>query len=206
MSDPASTAHGHRRDTAEMKSGTHRSICWRLIPRSNDQPYSGTTSVFTRRVSPRGTPVVRQCARSMIFCSARTYRAAPPMRGWTNRSTMGSCDTPTNSPLSSDRPARTLRRRDSFSCVRPRPKRNSKRTLSHDSNIEQTMAAPAITAIVGSDQAFYEALPRLYKEDDERDHVVRRQARRDFRRDVCIPQLVAAGCVFHHRIARARSC
>lgn len=42
-------------------------------------------------------------------------------------------------------------------------KEKLKRTLS-DSNIEQTMAAP-VTAIVGSDQAFYEALPRLYKED-----------------------------------------
>lgn len=33
-------------------------------------------------------------------------------------------------------------------------------------NVAQTMAAPA-TAIIGSDHAFYEALPRLYKESPE---------------------------------------
>jgi 3-hydroxypropanoate dehydrogenase len=44
----------------------------------------------------------------------------------------------------------------------PEAKEKLKRALSHG-NIAQTMAAPA-TAIVGSDQAFYEALPRLYKE------------------------------------------
>ncbi|MEP6485275.1 MAG: malonic semialdehyde reductase [Rudaea sp.] len=37
------------------------------------------------------------------------------------------------------------------------------RALSPD-NVAQTMAAP-VTAIVGSDQSFHEALPRLYKED-----------------------------------------
>jgi 3-hydroxypropanoate dehydrogenase len=42
-------------------------------------------------------------------------------------------------------------------------KEKLKQTLS-PSNVEQTMAAP-VTAIVGSDQAFHEALPRLYKED-----------------------------------------
>ena len=39
------------------------------------------------------------------------------------------------------------------------------RTALSESNIEQTMAAPA-TAIVAADHAFYEYLPRLYKEDD----------------------------------------
>ena len=42
-------------------------------------------------------------------------------------------------------------------------KQKLKRALS-PSNVEQTMAAPA-TAIIGSDHAFYEALPRLYTED-----------------------------------------
>ncbi len=41
-------------------------------------------------------------------------------------------------------------------------KEKLKRALS-PGNVAQTMAAPA-TAIIGSDQAFYEALPRLYKE------------------------------------------
>ena len=41
-------------------------------------------------------------------------------------------------------------------------KEKLKLTLS-PGNMEQTMAAP-VTAIVGSDHAFYEALPRLYKE------------------------------------------
>jgi 3-hydroxypropanoate dehydrogenase len=41
-------------------------------------------------------------------------------------------------------------------------KEKLKPTLSVD-NIAQTMAAP-VTAIVGSDHAFYDALPRLYKE------------------------------------------
>ncbi len=45
----------------------------------------------------------------------------------------------------------------------PEAKEKLKRALSHE-NIAQTMAAP-VTAIVGSDQAFYESLPRLYKED-----------------------------------------
>lgn len=39
------------------------------------------------------------------------------------------------------------------------------RTALSESNIEQTMAAPA-TAIVAADHAFYDYLPRLYKEDD----------------------------------------
>jgi 3-hydroxypropanoate dehydrogenase len=47
----------------------------------------------------------------------------------------------------------------------PEAKEKLKRTLSAD-NIAQTMAAP-VTAIVGSDHAFYEALPRLYKESPE---------------------------------------
>jgi 3-hydroxypropanoate dehydrogenase len=47
-------------------------------------------------------------------------------------------------------------------------KEKLKRTLS-PSNVPQTMAAP-VTAIVGSDQAFYEALPRLYKEDSSAIH------------------------------------
>ena len=45
----------------------------------------------------------------------------------------------------------------------PDAKEKLKRALS-PSNVEQTMAAPA-TAIIGSDFAFYEALPCLYKED-----------------------------------------
>ena len=44
----------------------------------------------------------------------------------------------------------------------PEAKLKLKSALSED-NIAQTMAAPA-TAIVGSDHAFYEQLPRLYKE------------------------------------------
>lgn len=44
-------------------------------------------------------------------------------------------------------------------------KEKLKATLGVD-NIEQTMAAP-VTAIVGSDHAFYDALPRLYKESPE---------------------------------------
>lgn len=44
-------------------------------------------------------------------------------------------------------------------------KEKLKPTLGVD-NIEQTMAAP-VTAIVGSDHAFYDALPRLYKESPE---------------------------------------
>ena len=47
----------------------------------------------------------------------------------------------------------------------PQAKEKLKSALSHD-NIAQTMAAPA-TAIVGSDHAFYEQLPRLYKESPE---------------------------------------
>lgn len=47
----------------------------------------------------------------------------------------------------------------------PEAKEKLKRTLSAD-NIAQTMSAP-VTAIVGSDHAFYEALPRLYKESPE---------------------------------------
>lgn len=45
----------------------------------------------------------------------------------------------------------------------PVAKEKLKAALSHD-NIPQTMAAPA-TVIVAADQAFYEQLPRLYKED-----------------------------------------
>ena len=44
-------------------------------------------------------------------------------------------------------------------------KEKLKSALSAD-NVAQTMAAPA-TAIVGSDHAFYEQLPRLYKESPE---------------------------------------
>jgi 3-hydroxypropanoate dehydrogenase len=44
-------------------------------------------------------------------------------------------------------------------------KEKLKSALSED-NVAQTMAAP-VTAIVGSDHAFYEALPRLYKESPE---------------------------------------
>jgi len=44
-------------------------------------------------------------------------------------------------------------------------KEKLKSALSPD-NVAQTMAAP-ITAIIGSDHAFYEALPRLYKESPE---------------------------------------
>jgi 3-hydroxypropanoate dehydrogenase len=44
-------------------------------------------------------------------------------------------------------------------------KEKLKRTLSAE-NVAQTMAAPA-TAIIGCDHAFYEALPRLYKESPE---------------------------------------
>jgi 3-hydroxypropanoate dehydrogenase len=44
-------------------------------------------------------------------------------------------------------------------------KEKLRRALSED-NVAQTMAAPA-TAIIGSDHAFYEALPRLYKESPE---------------------------------------
>ena len=47
----------------------------------------------------------------------------------------------------------------------PEAKEKLKRTLSAD-NVAQTMAAP-VTAIVGSDHAFYEALPRLYTESPE---------------------------------------
>jgi 3-hydroxypropanoate dehydrogenase len=47
-------------------------------------------------------------------------------------------------------------------------KEKLKRALS-PGNVAQTMAAPA-TAIVGSDQAFYEALPRLYKEAPDASH------------------------------------
>ena len=47
----------------------------------------------------------------------------------------------------------------------PEAKEKLKSALSAD-NIAQTMAAPA-TAIVGSDEAFYEQLPRLYKESPE---------------------------------------
>jgi 3-hydroxypropanoate dehydrogenase len=45
----------------------------------------------------------------------------------------------------------------------PEAKEKLKRALSA-SNVDQTMAAPA-TAIIGSDHAFYEALPRLYTEE-----------------------------------------
>lgn len=44
-------------------------------------------------------------------------------------------------------------------------KEKLKRTLGAD-NVVQTMAAP-VTAIVGSDHAFHEALPRLYRESPE---------------------------------------
>ena len=44
-------------------------------------------------------------------------------------------------------------------------KEKLKRALSPD-NVDQTMAAP-VTAVIGSDQTFYEALPRLYKESPE---------------------------------------
>lgn len=44
-------------------------------------------------------------------------------------------------------------------------KEKLKGALSAD-NVAQTMAAP-VTAIIGSDQAFYEALPRLYTESPE---------------------------------------
>ncbi len=44
-------------------------------------------------------------------------------------------------------------------------KEKLKRTLSAE-NAAQTMAAP-VTALVGSDHAFYEALPRIYKESAE---------------------------------------
>ncbi len=47
----------------------------------------------------------------------------------------------------------------------PEAKEKLKSTLG-PGNVAQTMAAP-VTAIVGSDQAFYEALPRLYKESPE---------------------------------------
>ena len=45
----------------------------------------------------------------------------------------------------------------------PEAKEKLKRALSPD-NVAQTMAAPA-TAIIGSDHAFYEELPRLYTEE-----------------------------------------
>jgi 3-hydroxypropanoate dehydrogenase len=45
----------------------------------------------------------------------------------------------------------------------PEAKDKLKQALSPD-NVAQTMAAPA-TAIIGSDHAFYEALPRMYTED-----------------------------------------
>ena len=45
----------------------------------------------------------------------------------------------------------------------PEAKEKLKSAMSHD-NIPQTMAAPA-TVIVAADHAFYEELPRLYKED-----------------------------------------
>jgi len=47
----------------------------------------------------------------------------------------------------------------------PQAKEKLKTALSAD-NVAQTMAAP-VTAIVGSDHAFYEQLPRLYKESPE---------------------------------------
>ena len=47
-------------------------------------------------------------------------------------------------------------------------KEKLKRALS-PGNVAQTMAAPA-TAIIGSDHAFYEALPRLYKESPDAIH------------------------------------
>ncbi|HZP67755.1 MAG TPA: malonic semialdehyde reductase [Rudaea sp.] len=47
----------------------------------------------------------------------------------------------------------------------PEAKAKLKQALSPD-NVAQTMAAPA-TAIIGSDHAFYRALPRIYKESPE---------------------------------------
>ena len=105
---------------------------------------------------------ISDAAIDQIFRDARTYRRSA--EAWLDKPVdaaqlRAAYDLAKLGPTSANAsPAR-------FVFVRsPEAKEKLKSALS-ESNVDQTMAAP-VTAIVGSDQEFYEHLPRLYKEDD----------------------------------------
>ena len=102
-------------------------------------------------------------ALDQIFRSARTYRRSADAwlpRAVSDQQLRDIYDLAKLGPTSANSsPARIVFVRS------PEAKEKLKSALSAD-NIAQTMAAPA-TAIVGSDHAFYEQLPRLYKESPE---------------------------------------
>jgi len=103
---------------------------------------------------------ISEAALDTIFRNARTYRRSADawldkpvddaqLRAVFDLAKLG----PTSANCSPGR----------FVIVRsPEAKAKLKTALSHG-NVDQTMAAPA-TVIVGSDETFYEELPRLYKE------------------------------------------
>ncbi len=108
-----------------------------------------------------GQPI-SDSALDTIFRTARTYRRSA--EAWLDKPVddaqlRAAFDLAKLGPTSANcSPARLVIVRS------PEGKEKLKSALSH-SNIEQTMAAPA-TVIIGSDETFYEELPRLYKEDE----------------------------------------
>ena len=106
------------------------------------------------------TPLA-DAALDQIFRAARTYRRSAD--AWLDKPVedaqlRAAYDLAKLGPTSANsQPARIVFVRSAEG------KQKLKRALSPD-NVEQTIAAPA-TAIIGSDHAFYEALPRLYTED-----------------------------------------
>ena len=105
---------------------------------------------------------ISDAAIDQIFRDARTYRRAAD--AWLDKPVddtqlRAAYDLARLAPTSANSsPAR-------FVFVRSREAKEELKSALSESNIEQTMAAP-VTAIVGSDEQFYEALPRLYQEDD----------------------------------------
>lgn len=106
-------------------------------------------------------PPLSDAAIDQIFRSARTYRRSGD--AWLPKSVSDEqiravYDLAKLGPTSANcQPARIVFVKS------PEAKQKLKSALS-PSNVDQTMAAP-FTAIVGGDESFYEALPRLYKED-----------------------------------------
>ena len=107
------------------------------------------------------TTPLSDAALDTIFRNARTYRRSA--EAWLDKPVddaqlRAAWDLAKLGPTSANcSPARIVFVRSGEAKEKLKP------ALSHD-NIPQTMAAP-VTAIVGSDQDFYEALPRLYTEE-----------------------------------------